>query len=282
MKIPRIGLAALGVLGVLGAATASAQGGPGDLLVAPTRVVLEGRQRTAEITLVNTGATAATYRIAFVDLRMNEMGGTAEIDPASAQPGEQFAAALVRYSPRQVTLEPGVAQTVRLQLRLPAELAPGEYRSHLRFRAVPAAEDAAASAPATGEFSVSLKAVYGISIPVIVRHGETAATATLSALELVPAGAADAPPTLRLQIHRSGNRSVYGNLTATFVPASGKPTVVGIANGVAVYTPNTMRAAGLTLRVPPGVVLRNGRLHLTYTEQTKGNETIAQADLLVP
>ena len=270
------------LLGALGAAAAYAQGGAGDLLVAPTRVVLEGRQRTAEITLVNTGLTAATYRIGFVDLRMNERGGTAEIDAGSAQPGEQFAAGLIRYSPRQVTLEPGVAQTVRLQLRLPAALAAGEYRSHLLFRALPPVDEAPTSAETAGEFTIAIRALYGISIPVIVRHGETAATTTLSDLELVPAAAADAAPTLRLRIHRSGNRSVYGNLTATFVPAKGEPSVVGIANGLAVYTPNATRSAGITLRVPPGVVLRNGRLHLTYTNQTKGNETIAEADLLVP
>jgi P pilus assembly chaperone PapD len=264
------------------AAVAQAQGGPGDLLVAPTRIVFAGHLRTAEITLVNIGSSTATYRITFVDLRMDEEGGTREIETSGAAPDERFAAALIRYSPRQVTLEPKVAQTVRLQLRLPADLAPGEYRSHLLFRALPSAAAAAqATEPATS-FSVQLTAIYGISIPVIVRHGETAGTATLSELALVtPAGAATAP-ILRFRILRSGNRSIYGNLTATFVPAGGKPSIVGGANGIAVYTPNPARSAGITLRVPPGVLLRNGRLHLAYTQAEKGNETIAEADLLVP
>ncbi|HXO41142.1 MAG TPA: molecular chaperone, partial [Thermoanaerobaculia bacterium] len=59
-------------------------------------------------------------------------------------------------------------------------------------------------------------------------------------------------------------------------------SVVGLANGVAVYTPNPLRRAAIPLSALPGVVLRNGRLHLAYTKQEKGNGTIAEADLLVP
>jgi hypothetical protein len=148
----QLGLLVAAGVGVLAAGAASAQGGPGDLLVAPTRVVLEGRQRTAEVTLVNTGSATATYRISFVNLRMNEQGGTTEIEASSARPGEQFAEPLVRYSPRQVTLEPQVAQTVRMQLRLPSDLPPGEYRSHLLFRAIPPVEPA--RSPTEGERGV--------------------------------------------------------------------------------------------------------------------------------
>jgi hypothetical protein len=272
----------LGLLGALGATAAHARRGPSDLLVAPTRVVFEGRLRTAEITLVNIGSATATYRISFVHLRMDEQGGTKEIETAGAEPGERFADELIRYSPRQVTLAPNVAQTVRMQVRKPADLEPGEYRSHLLFRAVPsAAPDLETTRDATA-FSVQLTAIYGVSIPVIVRHGDTAAKATLSELEIAPPSGADATPALRFRINRTGNQSIYGNLTVTFVPARGKPSVVGLANGVAIYTPNPLRRAAIPLRAPPGVVLKNGSLHLAYTKQEKGNETIAEADLLVP
>src|ERR1700737_1174027 len=42
-------------------------GGPGigDLLVAPTRLIFEGRTRAAELTLINIGRQTATYRISF-------------------------------------------------------------------------------------------------------------------------------------------------------------------------------------------------------------------------
>ena len=109
--------------------------GSGDLLVAPTRVVFEARRRSAEVTLVNIGTDTATYRISFVHQRMKPDGSLEAVDTPG--PGEAFADDLVRFSPRQVTLEPRVAQTVRMQLRIPAGLTAGEYRSHLLFRAIP-------------------------------------------------------------------------------------------------------------------------------------------------
>jgi P pilus assembly chaperone PapD len=274
------GAAALAPIG------AAAQHSPGGLLVTPTRIVFAGRQRTAEITLINTGPSPATYRITLVHLRMNETGGTQEIEPSDAHPGELFADDLIRYSPRQVTLQPQVAQTVRMQVRKPADLAPGEYRSHLLFRAVPAAEPAGKGQASAG-LSIKLTAVFGVSIPVIVRHGETSAQVTLSDLAIVPPqgappqGAAGVPE-LRFRMNRTGNQSVYGNLTATFLPARGQPVVVGIANGVAVYTPNPLRIASIPLRTTPGIVLTKGLLHLAYTRHDKAGETIAEADLRVP
>ena len=84
----------------------------GGLLVAPTRLVFEGRVRNAELSLVNTGSDITTYRIEFVRLRMREDGSFENVDAAG--PGERFSDELVRYSPRQVTLEPGVPQAIRL------------------------------------------------------------------------------------------------------------------------------------------------------------------------
>src|SRR5512140_2324543 len=108
---------------------------PGGLLVAPTRVVFEGRQRSAELTLVNTSDRTATYRISLVHMRMGEHG---EMQQATAPDSlELLTDSMIRYSPRRTVLPPGVPQTVRIQLRLPSVLEPGEYRTHLLFRQVP-------------------------------------------------------------------------------------------------------------------------------------------------
>lgn len=273
---------ALCVLGGLGPAPARAQGAPGDLLVTPTRIVFEGRQRTAEITLVNSGAAPATYRISLIHLRMAEDGGTKEIEAKDVQPGERFVDELIRYSPRQVTLEPRVGQTIRMQLRKPAVLDAGEYRSHLLFRAVPTEAPREDAVPAAGSLSIQLKAIYGISIPIIVRHGETSAQARLSDLAVVPGETPDAPRVLRFRIHRTGSQSVYGNLTATYTPRRGKPLVVGLASGLAVYTPNAIRSGGLALRPPPGVDLRDGFLRLTYSKVDKEHAPMAEAEIRLP
>ena len=61
----------------------------GDLMIAPTRVVLEGRERTAVVNLVNRGDQEATYRISLKNMAMKEDGSYENIEePVN---GEQFA-----------------------------------------------------------------------------------------------------------------------------------------------------------------------------------------------
>jgi hypothetical protein len=263
------------------AASEEPTAGAGDLLVAPPRLVFDARTRTAEVTLVNKGTRAATYRVSFVQLRMDEEGGTKEIDKAEG--GELFADGLVRFSPRQVTLEPNVGQTVRLQVRKPADLPAGEYRSHLLFRAIPPSagvKDDEGSAPAEG-ISIRLTPVYGVSIPVIVMQGDLSAAVTLTDLALVPPSGTEASPLLRFRMNRTGNKSVYGNLTVSFTPQGAKPRIVGQANGVAVWAPYASRTVTVALRPPAGLTLSNGVFQVTYGKADSRDEPIAQAALPV-
>lgn len=254
-----------------------------DLMVAPTRIIFDKNQRSAQLDLINSGSETATYRISVVNRRMGENGEFSAID--SPGPGEQFAGELLRYSPRQVVLAPGAGQAVRIMLRKPAGLAAGEYRSHLIFEKIAAAKGAtsieALDAP-PGEISVQLTMLAGLSIPVIVRHGETAATVTLSGLELLQPVAGQAP-TLALVMQRSGNRSVYGDLAATFTPQGGVAGEVGKVGGVAVYTPNPLRRVKLELKPPTGLVLARGTLRVTFSErQDAGGKLLAEAAIEVP
>jgi hypothetical protein len=258
--------------------------GIGDLLVAPTRVVFEGRTRAAELTLLNIGKQTATYRVTFSHLKMLETGELKEIETPEA--GDHFADDLIRYSPRQVTLDPNVAQTIRLQVRKPENLPDGEYRSHLLFRAVPPESSQPAAAvesqeKATG-YSIKLTPIYGVSIPVIVRSGVTAVHTTLTDLAVRAPEAAGQPTTLEMKIRRDGNQSVYGNLRVVFTPASGKQQVVGVLNGVAVYTPNPDRIVRIALQPPPGLALEKGRLKVTFARADQNGDVLASAETVLP
>jgi len=255
-----------------------------DLALFPTRIVLEKTQRAAQVELMNSGTAPETYRINLVNRRMSETGEFTALEAPDA--GDLFANPLLRYSPRQVTIQPGSSQTVRILLRKPADLAPGEYRSHLQFDRV--ADSAGASsveqAGNTGDKSIGvvITALVGASIPVIVRHGETQASTTLSELALLPA-AGDAGPALSFQINRSGNRSVYGDLTVSFTPNGGKPVELAKAGALAVYVPNALRRARMQLQVPPGTALAAGSLGLSYRERAEaGGESMAEASLTLP
>lgn len=251
-----------------------------DLMLYPTRVVFEKNQRTTQVDLINNGSEPATYRISLVNQRMGEDGQFLEVD-ATPLPGELFANDMVQFSPRQVTLQPGTSQTVRVMVRKPADLAAGEYRSHLHFEKMPEPRGATSvEAGKDKEIGITLTALVGASIPVIVRHEVAPASVSLSRLELVKNGAA---PLLALQFDRTGNSSVYGDLAVAFTPQGGAEQVIGRAAGIAVYNPNPLRRAKMGLQIAPGVVLARGALHVTYRERPEaGGALLAEATLALP
>ena len=257
-----------------------------DLMLFPTRIVFDKNQRAAQLELINQGRTPETYRISLVNRRMTENG---EFLPAdTAADGERFADSMVRFSPRQVTIAPGASQTVRMLLRKPADLATGEYRSHLQIDRVPdpvgsGSIEAQASEP--NRIGVALTALVGASIPVIVRQGDTQANVTLTQLALTAAGTE--PATLAFQIRREGDRSVYGDLLVTYLPKNGAPVEVGKAGGVAVYVPNPIRNARMPLQLPAGTALAGGSLRLVFRERADSRRQAAGRDqpgpsLIVP
>src|SRR5215217_3440684 len=91
--------------GIAAAALAAvpASAGVGDLLVAPTRLVLDGR-KGAEVVLNNIGDEPATYRISVEFRRMTPDGGLTEVDQPTAE--EKLAQDMIVYAPRRVTLAP--------------------------------------------------------------------------------------------------------------------------------------------------------------------------------
>ena len=253
-----------------------------ELMLHPTRIVFDKNTRATQIELINNGSKPASYRISLVNRRMTEAGQFEAAE--AARDGERFADEMLRYSPRQITLQPGTAQTVRVMLRKPAELAEGEYRSHLQFDKLPDVEGSASierqGAGAT-QIGVVLNALVGASVPVIVRHGALDTRVKLAGLAL---GAIDAGHAqLALQFEREGNGSVYGDVSVTFTPKNGTPHSLARVGGIAVYTPNRIRKTTLPLQVPDGLALAGGTLDVSYRDRPEaGGKLLAQASLNLP
>lgn len=211
--------------------------GASDLLIAPTRAVFEGRARTAEITLKNTGTKAATYRISLVARRMTPEGRFAEVDLPSA--AEKLADSMIRYAPRRVHLEAGEYQAIRLAVRKPADLSEGEYRIHMLFRAVPDSQSLAEQIGAgTGNdgLAVRLIPIYGVTIPVIVRHGNLEGGARIAKAAFT---AHEETAGVDLQLVRLGQQSFYSDIE---VIKPGEAAPFAIARGIAIYHEIDMRS----------------------------------------
>jgi hypothetical protein len=260
-------------------------GGIGGLLVAPTRIVLGPRERVAELTLINRGEQTLIYRLALVNKKMTEQGALEDVSPEEAGPFS--AARLVVYAPRQVVMGPGEEQKVRFLVRRPADLQPGEYRSHLLIQAeASAASTAGAEAPTDSKeprARIGVRANPAISIPVIVRHGVGSAKVSLTDLALLPSDPGGGGSAVSFRLNREGSQSTYGDVTVTYLPAGEREgQTVGVLRGVAVYTPNATRLVKVAIaessRLQPG-----GRLRVSYGSPGEGKgDAMADGEITLP
>lgn len=237
----------------------------GDLLVNPVRIIFEGNKQREEITLANTGQDTAVYAISFIQYRMTAEGSFEQIEQPDT--GQYFADPYLRYFPRRVTLAPNESQVVRMQLRRNPDMVDGEYRSHMYFRAVPderpLGEDILEDSTAIG---IRLTPIFGITIPVIIRHGETNVAVDIGQIELLKD--LEQRPMLRFVLNRNGNISVYGDITVEHEAPGLTPVVIGQVRGLAVYSPNASRSFTLPLAPPAGRDLTKGKLTIRYTNSS--------------
>lgn len=268
-------LLAVALLAATPVAFSSPAKAQGDLLIAPTRVVLDGRRGT-EIVLNNIGNEEATYRITLELRRMNAQGRLDDVDPAVANEKEKSVLGVVRYAPRRVTLPPNQPQSIRVGLQPTDSLPDGEYRAHMLFRAIPKTPAADGAVDAGNDLKIQLIPIYGISIPIIVRKGNLEATAALSNVHI---GKDNEGPTLEFNLSRKGDKSVFGEIHVT-KPGVSEP--VTIAKGIAIYPEVASRS--VSLPIPPEVAAQmRGEVIVSYYEAAEaGGGLISQVRQVLP
>jgi len=250
----------------------AAQAGIGDLLVAPTRVVLNGRRGT-EIILNNIGDDVATYRISAELRRMTPDGKLEDVTQPNAT--EKAAQEMILYAPRKVVLPPNQPQAIRLSARAPEGLPDGEYRVHMLFRAVPAPRPQVAEQKQTEGVAFRLTPIYGVTIPVIVRLGNLEAKAALSNVRKV---IENGKPAIALDISRAGDRSTFGEVR---VFKAGIADPIAIVAGIAVYTELGQRSVVIPID-PAKAANATGQVTVQYVEPTDtGPVTIAETSTVL-
>jgi hypothetical protein len=231
----------------------------------PRRVVFEGGKKSQDLVLSNNGKETASYTVSIIQYRMKDDGTFEKITVPDS--GQFFADGYLRFYPRTVTLKPNETQIVKMQLTKADNLAPGEYRSHVYFRAVPP-EKPLGEAEATrdsADVSVRLVPVFGITIPVLIRVGTNDAVVSLSDISLATLN--DTTTMVKFTFNRSGKMSVYGDVEVKYTGSDGKSIVVGEAKGVGVYTPGKIRTFQMKLRKAPGVNYNSGKLTIKFNPQ---------------
>lgn len=247
------------------------------LRVTMKRVVFEGSKRADIIILINNTAEEMSYRLGWRRMRMTESQSVVpleEDDPgADLKPADD----MIVYAPRRVVLPPGGSQQVRLMLRKPKDLAPGEYRSHFWVEPEAAAvkfDPSQVKGDPTKGPAVQIKMLTGITLPVIVRVGDLTASAAIQNGVVKRKGAnGEASFTLT----REGTRSLYGDMEFTC-----GATVVNQIRGIAVYTEVTKRNLSFDIKnLPADCTTVNVKYRAAEDDGQYAGGTMAEAALPV-
>lgn len=251
----------------------------GDLFLSPTRVVFDGRDLTQEVLLLNTGRDSATFTASFIEYHIDSAGNYLPV--TDLEETGLYASRYVRVFPRRFALAPNATQTVRLQYVRRQGMQEGEYRSHLFFRMeagdqkrVPGMGDV------TGEdLSISLTAVYGVTIPVLIREGDLSTDAEISDVRLELDGS---NPLLEFNIRRYGKKSAYGDLTVDFLTADRRTVSIATWKGLGIYTSAGGRRCSIPIQRAMVPELREGTLLIRYLLSEGSGGAFSSVELKLP
>lgn len=253
----------------------------GNVMIYPKRVVFDGSKRTQDLGLANSGADTATYQVSFVQIRMREDGSFENIEQPDS--GQNFASNNLRIFPRTVTIAPKESQAVKLQVINTRSLPPGEYRSHIYFRAVPPPIPAGEISPLrpkdTSRLEVKLVPVFGVTVPVIIRVGVDSTTIAISEMDMDFNDPKQ--PRVMFALNRSGNMSAYGDLTIDYISPSGQRTRAAEVKGLAVYTPLLKRKVRIDLDNTAKLNYHEGRIEVNYETASGKPVTLAKQELVL-
>lgn len=201
------------------------------LLISPTRVVLDERNRSQKVVLINQTNEARTYRLSWTEKKINKNSKIEHI-VVSDVPGQFIASDMYRFSPRQVTLDANEKQTVRLLFRRPKGLADGEYRSYLKFTPVAKNNSIKKAAENT---SVLLEPIISFSMPVIARQGTVDASVDINKIQVIK-NKQSRSAKVQLTIAKAGKYSTTGNMLIYWKPTSGADEqIVAQVHGYNIY-----------------------------------------------
>lgn len=222
--------------------------------VSPVALYIDHRTRSGTLTLYNPGTEAEEIEIgfAFGYARSDSTGHVSvafDEDPAPA--GEPSVVPYLRAFPRQLRLEPGERQVVRILVTPPSDLPDGEYWGRVMVSSrggQPPVEES------RGDIQMQINLTTVIAVALNYRHGDVSTGLILQSAEAVETpGSVD----LLARVDRTGNAAYLGRVVAELVDAEGQ-VLAEHAEDMVAYAPTYWRfsipkpAGG----VPEGAIVR--------------------------
>ncbi len=251
-----------------------------DMLISPTRVLMDNENSSATIVLRNPSEGSRTYRLSWEDKRAEEDGGYTLLTDNDVFPSAKD---MIRLSPRQITVGPGENQTVRFSWRPPADLPSGEYRSHVLLKVIPdISEPTATLGGATSDENVGIRVFMqmSFSIPVVARHNTEAPQVSIEEVKAVPIKDGQHRG-LALTFNRTGNASSYGRIVVEMQRDADSPVeLIGELGEMSIFQELEKRNVTIPLRdatIPTGALVRVAYEGLNEYQGTLWAEKVFQA-----
>lgn len=241
-----------------------------NLIITPLHAIIEGRDRTVQVVLVNNSDSVATYRLEWRQLDQVEgTGGYIEATEETSD-GKLDLKDFAVFSPRQITLGPREKQTVRVAVRRPADLPDGEYRTHITFRILERRDPVAPDANLNqNETRLKARVLASYSIPAIYRQGDYNVNIAFGQ----PSFSTN-PKTgrmvINLPVSRSGLHGVIGMIEVFHTPNGGQETRIASLANANLFPDITQRTFKILSNVSG---LNPGTLRVVFNKAEGQSET---------
>lgn len=229
--------------------------------ILPRKILLDDRQRSGDLTILNMGQEQNHVRIELISYRQKPDGAyeelTGPLNPAFDPEN------VVRLSPRQFVLPPNGRQKVRFTIQNMADLPDGEYRFHVKAVSFDDADFSVRRTPERGS-TMAFKMNVAVAIPVIIRKGQIAAEAKIENVNYTAATQSSYnAPTLTFDIKRTGQAGVMGTVRALQQQdGSSEYKEIGIVSNLNVFSEVETRRVEMPLNEVPS----SGPIKLVYTD----------------
>ena len=194
-----------------------------NLLISPTRVSFDERQRSAKVTVIISSDEYRTYRVVWSEKLALPAGGYQTL----SEPVARSLSPMTRLSPKQIRLAPGERQTIKIAIRKPKNLAKGEYRSHLLFQALP--NEVKSTKP-----GIKVNMIMSFSIPVVYREQGEQPNVKIRDVKLVE-DSINKKLSLAVKLTESQGFSSYGRLSAYATNTAGKQEKIAEIGNLSLY-----------------------------------------------
>jgi len=178
----------------------------GAVFVSPNRVFFDENQRATRIILLNKSEKTVTVSFGWDHLVMRDGGALKRLAEGESYPGYKPISEYVKYSPRRVVLRPQQSQKIRLIVQKPADLPPGEYRTHFRIMSQPVEGTEDVQQEGEDRLQLEFRMKVSKSIPLILWVGETNVDIKYDGHEIVNL---DRGKAVRFKFQNNSTRTIY-------------------------------------------------------------------------